>query len=143
MTQADEAALREMAAMCQEIVAWHQTGLLKGEALRQFAKNDPVVVRAASSRVDDGLQLAEDRVLNEVAKAFPVLLDALAAERSARETAEKRVKELEAGLREVCNEWVNPGDGAPFEPGELPILDRARALLSSPSPSPSTETTNG
>ena len=32
-------------------------------------------------------------------------------------------------LEEILEAWVNPADGAPFEDGEVPAIDKARAAL--------------
>jgi len=34
-----------------------------------------------------------------------------------------------AALKAVAAAWVNPADGSPFEPGEVPALDDARAAI--------------
>lgn len=38
--------------------------------------------------------------------------------------------EMREALKDLAAAFVNPGDGAPYEAGEMPALDRARAILS-------------
>lgn len=49
----------------------------------------------------------------------------LAIERSLRVDIER----LRAALSGLVEAFVNPGDGGPFEAGEVPALDRAREAL--------------
>lgn len=42
----------------------------------------------------------------------------------------ERERRLVDVLQRLASAFVNPGDGAPFEDGEVPELDDARALLS-------------
>jgi hypothetical protein len=40
-----------------------------------------------------------------------------------------RNADLEQALRDLVAAFVNPGDGGEFEAGEVPVLDKARALI--------------
>lgn len=68
-------------------------------------------------------QAALDVYISEVRPAVAAAL------KSERDSRDRRIAELEAALERVVAEWVNPGDGAPFEDGEVPALDQARRAL--------------
>lgn len=59
--------------------------------------------------------------------ALSAQVEALAQERDAALAREAQLREA---LTMVVDAWVNPGDGLPFEAGEVPAIDRARAALS-------------
>jgi hypothetical protein len=45
------------------------------------------------------------------------------------ETVAAELDHLRVALTDLVADFVNPGDGGPFEDGEVPALDRARAIL--------------
>lgn len=47
-----------------------------------------------------------------------------------RDAALARAEAFETALRDLVAAFRNSGDGGEFEDGEVPALDRARALLS-------------
>ena len=62
----------ELIERCKEICAWQDTGLLKGDALRNFAKSRPYCNQINS------VSMAEAETLREVADAFIASVDRIA-----------------------------------------------------------------
>lgn len=62
--------------------------------------------------------------------SFPVPFDDMAANAAFIVEAVNSHAALVKALDDLVKECVNPGDGGPFEAGEWPALDRARAALS-------------
>lgn len=62
----------ELIERCKEICAWQDTGLLKGDALRNFAKSSPYCNEINS------VSMAEAETLREVADAFIASVDRIA-----------------------------------------------------------------
>ena len=62
----------ELIERCKEICAWQDTGLLKGDALRNFAKSRPYCNQINS------VSMAETETLREVADAFIASVDRIA-----------------------------------------------------------------
>ena len=80
---------------------------------------------------------AEAEANAKLIAAAPALVAELAALRDRAERAEAAMeneaiitRDLRKALQGVVDAWVNPGDGQPFEDGEVPELDAARAALS-------------
>ena len=63
----------ELIERCKEICDWQDTGLLKGDALRNFAKSRPYFNQI------NNLSMAETETLREVADAFVVMAARVAA----------------------------------------------------------------
>ena len=62
----------DLIARCREIVGWCNTGLLKGDALRNFAERQPY------GKEDGALQIAERVSLKEAAEAVPKMAQRIA-----------------------------------------------------------------
>ena len=74
----------ELIERCKEICAWQDTGLLKGDALRNFAKSRPYCNQINS------VSRAEDETLREVADAFLVMAARVAELEAERAELEKQ-----------------------------------------------------
>jgi hypothetical protein len=72
-----------------------------------------------------------DRHMTNTATNFATWAGGEIARLEAREAElEAENERLRAALADVVAAWVNPGDGAPLKDGEVPALDRARAIVS-------------
>ena len=83
----------ELIERCKEICAWQDTGLLKGDALRNFAASRPY------AQQHNSVSIAQAETLREVADAFLVMA--------------ARVAELEAARIAYASEFSPDGEGLP------------------------------
>ena len=83
----------ELIERCKEICDWQDTGLLKGDALRNFAKSRPYFNQI------NNLSMAETETLREVVDAFVVMA--------------ARVAELEAARIAYASEFSPDAEGLP------------------------------
>ena len=83
----------ELIERCKEICDWQDTGLLKGDALRNFAASRPY------AQQHNSVSIAQTETLREVADAFLVM--------------EARVAELEAARIAYASEFPPDAEGLP------------------------------
>ena len=83
----------ELIERCKEICDWQDTGLLKGDALRNFAASRPY------AQQHNSVSIAQTETLREVADAFLVMA--------------ARVADLEAARIAYASEFPPDADGLP------------------------------
>ena len=86
----------ELIERCKEICDWQDTGLLKGDALRNFAASRPY------AQQHNSVSIAQAETLREVADAFLVMA--------------ARVAELEAARIAYASEFPPDDEGLPIRP---------------------------